>query len=636
MNLLAPLGLLGLLSIVVLVLIYIIKPNYQQKFVSSTYIWKLSLKYKKRNIPVSRIRNLLIFICQILILSLCAVLLARAVIPTEKVSVTEEKVVIIDASASMLIAQNGETRFERAVEEAKNSAKDTADKEGLFSVIVADAKPKFLVQRARNVDLQDTLEKLDSLLADINVSCSYGSADLDEAAVLADEVIAENFDCQVWLYTATNYIDKGKYNVVDVSVDDEWNAAILNCQANIVDNYYQIVVDVGCFGKSDTLTVYCDVDNPNNRGENSSLHLEKTEVFDAQEQQKQVIFTMEDFGADPIFSFEKLYIHLEENDSFDFDNSYYVYGGVKQSVKIQFVSTEEACPFYPDVLRTIRETFKNQWSVEIKEVWQNGSYETEGFDFYVFEHSVPEQMPTDGVVMLIDPSQESLDSGLTLGSIVNVTDGKFSVGQPHALTNKTDFSEMIVTNYRQIVAHDGFTELLYCGNDPVLLVKNTAEQKVVVLALDVHNSDLSMILGFPLMMRNTFTYFFPATTNGNSFEIGDSVQLNMRGTSLKLSGPNTTKEFTEPSTFLLTLPGTYTLTQQSMRKNEQGVNIVLTDMFYVSVPNFESNITKEVDSLPLLHYNQTNVTQDYDLIIWLVAALVALLFAEWWLQSRDY
>jgi len=50
MKILTPLGLLGLLGILVLILIYIIKPNYQQKYISSTYVWKLSLKYKKKKI----------------------------------------------------------------------------------------------------------------------------------------------------------------------------------------------------------------------------------------------------------------------------------------------------------------------------------------------------------------------------------------------------------------------------------------------------------------------------------------------------------------------------------------------------------------------------------------------------------
>ena len=44
MSWLTPLGFLGLIGLIALILIYIIKPNYQQKLISTTYIWKLSLK----------------------------------------------------------------------------------------------------------------------------------------------------------------------------------------------------------------------------------------------------------------------------------------------------------------------------------------------------------------------------------------------------------------------------------------------------------------------------------------------------------------------------------------------------------------------------------------------------------------
>ena len=67
MTLLLPLGLLGLLSLAVLILIYVIRPNYQNKLVSTTYVWKLSMKYRKKRLPISKLRNLLILLCQLYI-----------------------------------------------------------------------------------------------------------------------------------------------------------------------------------------------------------------------------------------------------------------------------------------------------------------------------------------------------------------------------------------------------------------------------------------------------------------------------------------------------------------------------------------------------------------------------------------
>lgn len=103
MKLLTPLGLLGLLGLLVLLLIYLLKPNYQQKMVSSTYVWKRSLRYRKRKLPISKLRNILIIICQVLILTACAFILAQPFIKKEVPPEITEKAAVIDASAAMRV-----------------------------------------------------------------------------------------------------------------------------------------------------------------------------------------------------------------------------------------------------------------------------------------------------------------------------------------------------------------------------------------------------------------------------------------------------------------------------------------------------------------------------------------------------
>ena len=142
-KLLAPLGLLGLLGVVALIIIYIIKPNYQQKFISSTFVWKLSLKYRKRRIPINKLRNLLIIICQILILTIAAMILTR---PSEVFFAEENKqeyIIVIDSAASMRTSAEGKTRFERAIEGATARSYEILDQDGIVSIIIADANTRF-------------------------------------------------------------------------------------------------------------------------------------------------------------------------------------------------------------------------------------------------------------------------------------------------------------------------------------------------------------------------------------------------------------------------------------------------------------------------------------------------------------
>ena len=134
MTWLTPIGLLGLIGLIILIIIYIIKPNYMQKVISSTFVWRLSLKYRKKRLPMSKLHNILLFICQVLILTICALLLARPVISSVKMGDENEKVIIIDASASMMVSDGSSTRFERAVERAKEVAEKTM-KDGALSLL---------------------------------------------------------------------------------------------------------------------------------------------------------------------------------------------------------------------------------------------------------------------------------------------------------------------------------------------------------------------------------------------------------------------------------------------------------------------------------------------------------------------
>ena len=101
MSFLNPIGLIGLVSIPILILIYIIKSKYQEYVVSSTYIWKLSEKYLKKKKKVSRFSGLLSLILQILIALFLSLLLSNPLISIANQA--KKYVFVVDNSASMNI-----------------------------------------------------------------------------------------------------------------------------------------------------------------------------------------------------------------------------------------------------------------------------------------------------------------------------------------------------------------------------------------------------------------------------------------------------------------------------------------------------------------------------------------------------
>ena len=231
MSWLTPIGFLGLIGLLILIIIYIIKPNYQNKVISSTFVWRLSLKYKKKKMPLSKLRNILLFICQLLILTAAALILAQPYIDNSEEVDGSEKIVIVDASASMLTESGGRTRLEYAVDEIHKIIDSLEDGKKL-SVILASDTAEFLVQQADNTSKDSMREAVNSILDESeSVKYTYGTPDIDGAIARAEEITAYTADSEVLLFTDTTYLSAGKVKVVNVSDPSEYNVAILDVRA---------------------------------------------------------------------------------------------------------------------------------------------------------------------------------------------------------------------------------------------------------------------------------------------------------------------------------------------------------------------------------------------------------------------
>lgn len=646
MSLLLPLGLLGLLSIAVLIAIYIIRPNYQQKFISSTYVWKLSLKYRKRNIPVNKIRNIIIFLCQLLILASCAMLLARPVISAEEEIYSNEKVVILDASASMS-ARGSTSRYERALEEIRDFARATSEEGGNFSVIVASPTPYFAVQQARPETLVTTYEALDALAG----ACSYGTADMDAAFSLADEVVRSSPEAEVRLYTDTTYAVHTGVEVVNVAQDGEWNVGVLGCSVTLDNNGgYVISVDVGCYGNARQIEVVCEVADVN--GSKTPALMRKSEMFNsALEEQTFVFGENEQLAAlqERIHSYASIHVSVNESDSFLDDNDYYVYGGVKPTVRVQYASSSPN-RFVRGAVYTARSEFADRISLEYTETSASGA--TEGYDYYIFEHVMPAVLPTDGAVLLLNPNAAPSGAKFETGNLITLPNPYYTLlpGTPHVTTSALKPEQITLAEYRRLFLTEGsgYETLLRYENDPILLYKNTPESKVAILALSVHNTNFALVPdGFALWMKKTFCEFLPDTFTGYddkgqatvkyTYAVDERISLRARTDRLHVDGPGVSLDLTEfPYEFSATRPGTYTFTQTLKRKTENNVNVVQTENFFVGIAPYESNFTKTENALPRLGRMTRTENTDNDLLLWFAIAAVALLFLEWWLQSREY
>ena len=304
MTLLAPLGLLGLLGIVVLIIIYIIKPNYQQKIISSTYVWKLSLKYRKKKVPVSKLRNFLIILCQILILTAATMILTEPVQVIKQKADHREVIAIIDSSASMRTEYGGETRFERAINLVSEMTDEVMNGSGTVSVILANENPSFLAERYKENSRATLLDELAMLVEDD--ACSYGVSNVENAILLCEDILEDNPEAEVHLFTDVKYSHVPKknngvdvINVVNVSEEEEYNVAILNAYSVYEDNFYTFYIDVASYGREQNVTVNVSITGANSDGEFLGTEKEYSHsILLSRDKTKRLVFINKDLYQD--------------------------------------------------------------------------------------------------------------------------------------------------------------------------------------------------------------------------------------------------------------------------------------------------------------------------------------------------
>ena len=275
---------------------------------------------------------------------------------------------------------------------------------------------------------------------------------------------------------------------------------------------------------------------------------------------------------------------------------------------------------------------KDQWTIEFKELKSGEKAATEGFDLYIFEHTVPSVMPTDGIVLLVDPYGSPEGAGITFGNTTSVSsDSTLATGITHELTKYVDFSRITVAQYTDILSSDGYEELAYYKSQPVILAKNEDNAKIVVWAFDLNKSSLPLNPDFSFLVYNMFNYFIPSTIDSNTFEIGDTVDLAARGTDLKVEGNGFEYTMVDKKTDSITVtrPGTYTVTQTPMSGDE-----LIIENFYVRIPTAESQITRQVEAIPVADVDSEVRVEFEDLMFYFAIALVSFMSIEWILQIK--
>ncbi len=522
MSFLYPLGLWGLIGIPILIIIYIIKSKYTEQTVASTYLWTLSERFLKRRRRISRLSGIISLILQILTVTLVSLLIARPIITVPDSA--NEYCFILDGSGSMHMAadlpdEEGSTvtRFEAARAEIARRIDKAVDGSRFTLICIGDSTGS-----TASVIFDGVEDKEQATILLSELEPAYRALAPDDAMKLAQSYFSERSHMVTCFFTDKTYESVRNMEVCNVAapvenygvadVTHELRGEVLTVKGNATSytSDAELVVDL-YINQSETPAASTSV--AATAGEPAAFELEVKGVK----------------------SFSAITVRLRAPatgalDALSMDDSITLYN-LKGSEDYRVLLVSDRPFFLESAIRA------KLVGAEVDVVAPADYKDETGYGLYVFDSVDPSKMsglPADGTVWLVNVAGSLEGSGYTV-------QGAVTLEEPGTLTHTTSSSSMarkltaglkknnvVLTRYIKCALYRNFTTLLSYNGYPVVFAgTGQAGNREVVIAFDLHDSNLPLLFDYAALMRNLVDYSFPDTVDSTSYICGETADVNV-------------------------------------------------------------------------------------------------------------
>lgn len=623
MSFVYPMGLWALLALGVLAVVWLIRRRSEATPVSSTYLWRLSEQRQKKRGHWRTFKRTLFLAMQFFALALSALLIAQPVIPMPGSGVN--MAVILDASASMQMAdEDGQTRFARAVEAVERDVDRLPWGASVTVVLAGDEAHVAANHVSGGAELRAALE---------SVSCGWGEGDVTGAAALCQKMLDEGSISTVRLYTDTAYEQAEGLEIVSLCSEDEWNVSVgaLKTVGSIYGTAFETTVQ--SFGRSANVGFELIVDGKVRSIEEIELSV------NGQKQNAQTVYCPEGEALNislllrQVYDFEEVSVRACVEDGLAQDNAAQIIRQVNYPAHVLLVGEnpyfwQKALEAFPRVeLTTARD-------------WRDAALE--GYDVYAFDGCLPDKLPQDGAVWLLNPPRSPREIGVVLGERLMgtyVKDARADVELGIRLTHGLTLRDVAVARFQEMTAQGALENVLLCGEMPVMAAGTNARGCMqMVMPFDIQESSLPLLPDFVVLVSNMLDASVPVLLSADLVDCGTIVypQPHPLCSRLFLQTPDMRLEALSPEQIangvFVDRPGSYTLMQE-VRGQQQAVR------FAAQVPQVERTVHNAPQKLVLAQGKQMESDPAHMRVFYparaIAAVLLLLLLAEWGMYHRE-
>lgn len=606
MSFLYPLGLLGLIGIPILIIIYIIKTKYTEQTVASTYLWLLSERFLKRKNPFSKISGIISLILQILAITLISFGIAHPMFTLP--GAAYEYVFILDASASMHMEENGQTRFDKAKAQIEQTIEDAT----------GGSRYTLVMMGGDTIVLYEKLEDKDSAISMLQEQQpGYETENIQDAVSVAQRYFNENPGTRVHLFSDAAHTVNENIQLHNVA-GQEQNFAIGNVSYAISGGKLNVVGDLTSYGGEEALEIALYVD-----GEEAGVYYGMV----SPEQPARFQFSCDSS------SFSDIRVELRADDDFKQDNVVHIYDTKSDTAYNTLIVSDQ-----PLFLEASLVSFGhvNCTTMDTKSFLEELKGEVSGYGLYIFDSCTPAVLPSDGAVIFVNPTASVDNSGFSFQAVTTFDGyGRLDKTESSASIVKqllayTDDEDIMVKRYVKCGTYRNFTTLYSYNNQPVIFAgSNDYGNREIVIALDLHDTDLPLLTNMVALMWNFLEYCFPEVVEQKNYYVGETVPVNVVANceSVRVESPSGNVSYLSTalavSDLQLTEQGTYTIvaTVEGAARRFQ---------IYAATPEVERTPESAVQEIAL----QGQATEGgfdgaYDPLLILFICLAVIFAAEW-------
>ncbi|MBC8060414.1 MAG: VWA domain-containing protein [Clostridiaceae bacterium] len=476
-----------LLLIPILIIMYLLKQKFEEREISSLYLWQQVLMDTEAATPFQRLRKNLLFFLQLLVLLLIIFSLANPFIFWKSKNYANI-VIVIDTSGSMSAIESKETRLEEGKKKAEATVNSLVP--GSKITLITSGKDS-RVEVSGSTDKKDVINKIE----EIKHTNSEGNIEDTYSLVKAICNQYQNYKVIYFTDKAVNIKDLNG-EVVNVATGRN-NVSLEYIAHTQAEKGLKVMFRVTNHGNEDCSIELCLY------GESKLLGLKDVNM---KKGETQTIY-FDNVAENNRY----IYGEISQKDALMEDNTIYSIVKQKDAKKILLVTTQNV--FLEKAITTLKdvELFKATKVDDIKN----------DFDLYIFDGTTPKKLPEKGSILIINPNMSN--ELFKVGE--EVTGGNASVIS-NGITKYMGNNNFVISKLRNLETPFWGNVLLKVGEKEASFAGEQKGQKVGVIGFDFHNTDLPLTTEFPIFINNLISYLIERDTLTNTqYNCGDSVDI---------------------------------------------------------------------------------------------------------------